>query len=188
MSSTTLYAAPAAGPMVRVADFRNAYGSAWYVWTRLSEKYYGDPGWFVPHGMKQGGETGGEFWLLADDPRLPGFELLTFLSTFDFHAVRRQDFLALADAYDAFVAAHPPGDPACSLPEQARLLRRLAGPEHSLAFLPGWVGWRQTSVAHNFWWLPGPGEDEGRLYDFGRDSGHTDAFADARQRRPDLFS
>ncbi len=165
MSRTVMFAAPASGKMVPIAEFHNFWGSAAYVWTNLSRKYYNSDSYWMTHG-RVGGEG---FWKLLKDPRLSRTELLVFRATCDRVACERKRFRELAELFRDFVRLFPPEDRACSLLRQASILDWLAGDNHGLGWQPEWVGWQQTTLAENLWWIRGKDDEEGRPYEFGRD-------------------
>lgn len=166
MSRTTMYAFPESGPGEKLAEFANAWGSAAYVWSSLSGSYLGGGAvWMSEAGSRR-------LWDLAGDEKLQPCERLTLASTFDRWLCGRESFAALAAAYRELVRLHPPGGAPCHLPAMASLLDDLAaGRKHGLDFPPRAVGWHQTSVAENLWWVR-EGEGGGRMYDLSRDSGH----------------
>lgn len=163
MSRTTMYAAPEGGTFAKVAEFQNSWGSAMYVWHALGAKYCGDGCFVMFHAD--------EFWPIWKDRRLAECERVAMLFTFDRCLVRATDAGRLAAALREFVAMHPPGQGACSLPKQAKVLDGLAS---KVDFTPYAIGWNQTSVVQNRWgWRhTGPGEDEGVRYDLSKDADH----------------
>ncbi len=77
MSRTTILAFQQDGDIIHGADFQNSWGSAMFVWTALSRRYFGrEAPVFNEHEWD-------ELWALVDDPRLAPFEKFTLEMTFD---------------------------------------------------------------------------------------------------------
>jgi hypothetical protein len=173
MSRTTIFAAPESGPFVPVAEFQNSWGSAMYVWNALGKKYFGNDCYVL--------FSADSFWPLWKDPRLTEDERATFVSTFDKCLVRAGDARRLAKLFREFVRRHPRAGVVCHLPAMADVLDDL--PARCDGFAPAAVGWRQTSVSENPWWVR-TGEDEGRPYDLSLDAGHFFLFEELDRRVP----
>lgn len=134
-----MYAAPEGGTFETIAEFKNAWGSAMYVWRALGKKYFGDE---LRVMLKP--DT---FWPLPlwKDPRLTEDERAVFVSTFDKCLVRADDSPRLAELFREFVKRHPPNEgEVCHLPAMADVLDNLA--DYCKGFAPAAVGWQQTSV------------------------------------------
>ncbi len=128
-----------------IAEFRNSWGGASYVWSAICAKIFGDPQrWLF---------KAEELWPLYKDARLTDVERITLASTFDRVLVRAEEGKRLASILRAFVEAHPPEKgQACNLLDQAAILE---------AVEPGAViGWQQTTVSPSHW---------GRHYDYNQD-------------------
>lgn len=146
MSYTTMYAFNAEGDGVVFGEFHNAFRSAFRVWKALVEKFFPDLLFFDEKAFAKA-------WRLFDDPAQPIWLRLTLGATFDKVYVSRADFRALAEAFEQFEAEFPfdadsTGGPASSLLAQARALKDAAGNSDIVA-----IGWRQTSVSENLFWV-----------------------------------
>lgn len=169
MSYTTLYMAPASGELVEITDFRNAFGSAAFVWCVCAREFFGhrhEYSWLSDRELRR------KIWMLADDASVPMFVRITMGTTFDRVMVKRENLGRVAQAFRDFVAAYPPGDSACSLIHQADVLEGLIDTEECFA-----VCWNQTSVGDTWTVRDGGCEECGegavdRLYDLSRDTGH----------------
>lgn len=145
---------------MHISRFANSHGSAGFIWHALGSKYLGDgQAWRL---------RPDELWKLWRRDSLMDCERWTLLSTFDRAILGRGDFQRMADAFDQFVEFHPPGDHVCSLPDQANLIRRLAGPAPGLSFLPSFLAWWQTSTSENPWSIP----EKSSLYNPSRGKSH----------------
>ena len=76
-----MYAVPESGELVKIKEYGNAWGSAAYVWTALSEKYLGNK---IAWMMAADGD--GTFWKLHENYPLTLAEKGAFFFTFDFNA------------------------------------------------------------------------------------------------------
>lgn len=186
MSTTTMYEVPEIGPVRRIAEFFNSWGSAYRVWEPLIKSYlleklmsetaehYSQDVPNIPSSMLADVAMGRFFtsgnmqrlWDLADDPKLPRWERLALAFTFDRVICEANRKLELAAALRHFDRMHPT--------EGVSHLSAIAD------YLEEWraeglVGfcWRQTSVSEDLWWVydgPETNEyDEGRPYDHSRD-------------------
>ena len=161
MSSTTIHVFGVKGVRVDAVEFRNGH-TAPCLWQYLWKKYMARPaarsgayidsdGAFYMDEQEElpQGDTPrlSEFWRLHKDQRLSWFERVALRSTYDHIVVRREHFLRVAEAFDAFTAAHVPAGAThvWHLPGYAEVLRRLANDEQVLG-----IGWTQTSVCDMF--------------------------------------
>jgi hypothetical protein len=182
MSYTTIYRVPTSGGIESVGEFRNSHGSAGYIWTEMVRAHHGEEKaftWICDKALLR------SVWALVDDASQPDFVRIAMATTFDGVMVRRENLQRVANAFREFVAAHPPGDYACSLLDQAVLLNTLARDDECFA-----VCWNQTSVSDG--WpdiyptcphCGGEMEDEARAYDVSVDSEHWFLFD--KLERPD---
>lgn len=162
MSYTEMFKVPETGPIEHVADFSNAFLSAWHVWSEMAKAYLGQE---ASHLMSQGNMQ--RVWDLWKHD-VPLSHRIVMLFTFDNVMVKRENFLRLAKAMDAFADRFGPG----TLRLQAEKLRELYGNPTIYAMC-----WNQTSVNADAWWvrdetLPGDEDEQYRLYDISKDTGH----------------
>ena len=172
MSCTTVYAMPISGPLVEVAEFNNAWGSAMRIWESLSQRYFGCP-------MFSADEK--KVWALTEDSRLTKAEKAVHLWTFDKAVVEAERLSEMADCFDEFERLHPtkstshlqalvtfhPSESVSHLPALAALYRKYK-PVGILGLCVV-----QTSVSGDVWNRPDEEDtDESRLYDASKDEGH----------------
>ena len=164
MSYTEMFKVPEKGPVQSVAEFGNAFRSAWHVWSEMAQMYlHRNTAEMLSGGMQ-------EVWDLCKNEDIPLGYRITMRATFDMVMVRRENFARLAVAMENFAAMFGPG----SLLEQAKALLSLVDDETIYA-----VCWNQTSVAADAWWIC-EGE-EGRPYDIARDGDHWFLFERLRR-------
>jgi hypothetical protein len=165
MSRTTIYAFYAGRPWEVAGEFSNSWGSGYFIWKALQEKYL--PQHNGTHILKP--EIAKEIWGLAHaGTPASEAERLVLLTTFDYALARRSKFHEIAQALREFKAEHYKGDVVCSLGEQADLLDKLARDESIQA-----AGWQQTSCGDNLWMVrDDKDEDEERHYDPAVDGKH----------------
>lgn len=166
MSYTTLYLVPENGGIEDYAEYRNAFGSAAYVWSAMAKKYHGEEFlWLSNEDVRR------EVWGLSKRADVPDFVRITMMTTFDKVMVKSENLLRVVEAFKEFVKAYPPGNSACSLLEQAGDLENLADDPHCYA-----VCWNQTSVGEAWPYIyegdDDDEDDEGRPYDISKDKGH----------------
>lgn len=163
MSYTEMFKVPKHGDIEHVADFKNAFLSAWHVWSEMAEAYiHKDASRMMLEKDMQ------PVWDLWKRPDVPLDYRIVMAFTFDNVMVKRENFIRLAEAMEAFCKRFGSG----SLWEQAEVLRQLAADETAYA-----VCWNQTSVNADTWWVRDEtlSEDEDeqyRMYDISKDSGH----------------
>jgi len=154
MSYTTIYATPEIGEMYEVADFKNAFRSAFLVWDQLSEKYLGSG--VAP---RMGSlEKMQEVWDIAKRRDIPVHHRIVMMMTFDKVVVKAKNFNRLIKAIGDYAAEFDPG----TLLDQAGKIKELQNDESVYA-----ICWNQTSVSYPFWCV-----GDARMYDLSRDSGH----------------
>jgi hypothetical protein len=159
MSRTTIWIADQAGTMRRGPEFHNAWRSAAAVWEHLGGRW----------GHKRGEGSIlmdkaalSALWNDAANPARPWHERVVLACTFDRALVRREEFEVVAGCMDAVAARMTVPQ---SLTEQAATLRELAGDETVTA-----IGWQQTSVAEELWWVSSDeDEEDGHPYVIGTD-------------------
>lgn len=162
MSYTTIYKVPERGPIEEYRTFSNSHRGAWTVWVRMQERYL--PGHDMYGFGARRDDQMQKVWDLAKDTRVPLAHRLTMRSTFDRVMVRREDLLALADAFEQFAADFQEHG---SIFEQEMALRELAKDTTCYA-----VCWNQTSVNGDAWEVDDPETEESRMYDVALDSKH----------------
>jgi len=159
MSYTAIYAIPASGPVENIAEFRNAWGVAAYVWSGIALTYMGsESAWLNPKSCNRESD----FWKFRDDPRLSDFERLVFVWTFDYAITEAAKLNEMADCMEAFVVKYPPGNRVCHLPEIAALYRRIAAVNRE--GLLG-LGVYQNSVSEDPWYKRNEETKESVPYD-----------------------
>jgi hypothetical protein len=179
MSYTEMFKVPESGEIESVADFENAFRSAWRVWSEMAEAYLGqDAGHMI---LDKNMQPVWDLWKRED---VPLDHRIVMAFTFDNVMVRRENFVRLAEAMEEFAKRFGPG----TLLEQALELRRLADDETAYA-----VCWNQTSVNVDTWYVRDEtlSEDEDeqyRMYDISKDVGHWflfDELAESLTESPD---
>lgn len=185
MSRTILYKTDVNGKAEVAAEFQNATRGALFVWEALGRHYLRPlPELWNPLSNPQ------PVWDLWKDPRITETDKIVLLSTFDRVMVKREHLPVVADAFRQFDKDHARGfytrftdfekmfldivgrrDAESSLTEQSAVLDLLALQESCYA-----VFWNQTSVTDA--WVKSVSDDESRLYDITRDTGHWFMFAD----------
>jgi hypothetical protein len=165
MSKTTMYAFPTSGPRKVFKEFFNAWGSAFRVWKALATKYLGNGfGWML------NGSEAQKLWDLSTDVRLSPTERIVLLSTFDYALVNVDKMASVSTAFRDFVRMYPTKN-VCHLTSFADALDEIREGRHGLEIDVIAVGWQQTSVNENPWWVR-EGEEEGRSYDMSKDNKH----------------
>jgi hypothetical protein len=99
MSYTTILAVYPGEKTEELRELSNAWGSAPYIWTSLSEKYYGDQSYWLLHVD--------DFFDLARDKRLLSCEKAVLVMTYDRAYVLKKDFGQAAANIRAFLALFP---------------------------------------------------------------------------------
>lgn len=141
MSHTTLYEFRDGLPRA-AAEFKNAWGSAAYVWNAMHERYLQTenyPTWMVPDST-----TNLPLWELPRNTDLPLrlFERAVLASTFDSAIIMRRNFEQFAEHLTEFVINYPPAGKACHLLDFADFI--------SISVADA-IGFLQTSCGNNFW-------------------------------------
>jgi len=159
MSRTTL-AVAFAGGFEKGYEFQNGWGSAPFIWDKLAQAYgiTGDHRSRWPNVWKYHSEG----------KPLEPFEHNALVTTYDRYVVQRGDMLAIADSFEQFVEAHPPGDRVCTLLEQAVAIRE--------AYAQGgeFLAWNQTSVCEEWFWSYMDDDEGDRInYDPRKQTEHT---------------
>ncbi len=151
MSRTTMYGFTRDGERHEVAEFKNSFGSAAFIWDAMSKRYLK-----TSFGQLMTKAELDKLWTLAYDMSISYCHRLVLGSTFDRMLVSYKNFDMLAGLYDSFTKQFPPTDTeVCHLPAIAAKLRELAVEGKYIA-----VGWQQTSVAEEMWWVDGPEDPE----------------------------
>ncbi|KPJ72756.1 MAG: hypothetical protein AMS14_07180 [Planctomycetes bacterium DG_20] len=158
-----MFKVPESGEIEHVADFSNAFRSAWHVWSEMAEAYFHENASRMM--LEKSMQLVWDLWKCEDVP-LDYRIVMAF--TFDNVMVRRKNFVRLAEAMEAFAKRFGPG----TLWEQAQMLRQLASDETVYA-----VCWNQTSVNADTWWirdqsLSDDEDEQYRMYDISKDKGH----------------
>lgn len=156
MSRTEMCAAGADGDFHDVAEFRNSWRGAMFVWSTLAARY-------------ATGETLMDMykktWALQNDPRLTDAEHYVLHTTFDNALVDREMAPTIIEALRDF-GLNERGDGG-SLAEQADALEKAFADPATRA-----VGWNQTTVNASPWFIYDEEKDEGRPYNLDRDTKH----------------
>jgi len=129
-------------------EFRNAWGYAAFIWTKLfdeyAEKAHEYDSWMSDESSKK-------LWALANDDRLKEYERHVLASTFDSAMLDRKDFSGFVDALHAFHRKHAPGDSTCHLLDMAEEIGMMD--EQA-------VCWYHTSVCEDPWFDYSKEEDD----------------------------
>lgn len=160
MSYTILYCVPEKGEFTHEIDVQNSWRGAMFIWNALSERYLSRKAY--PHEDLQ------SVWDLHKDNRLSLAERITLLTTFDRVMVKREHIPQVIRALREFVVLYGSDN---NLSEQIRALKKLSVADGCYA-----VCWNQTSIT-DAWYVYD--EEDCRLYDISRDTGHWFMFADA---------
>lgn len=165
MSRTTLKAAFADGDMINVKEYRNSWRGAVMIWSYLAERYLGEKWYPGSDGLNR------RLWDLAEAERVPFIERVALATTFDRVLVQGADRELLHHCLMAMATLLPAEN---SLAEQAKDILALAASVRA-------IGWQQTSVAADFWWVEGDEEAfDGRPYNIDKDSVHWWLFLEVR--------
>ena len=177
MSSTAICASDATGAMEKCREFKNAWGSAWFIWDALWRQHVAGE---LTMERLQDADERDKLWELDRDTRLSVDERIVLLTTFDYCLIRRAECLRVAQALDHFVQTYERRRDwaACSLPLQALFLRDLASNPEVRE-----VGWWQHSTEPNPWVMP-IGEDDERPYNVQFDRKHWFLFDRYPELRP----
>lgn len=178
MSRTEIYGFGKDGNIISQNEARNSFLGAMFIWTTLEKKYL--PSLPIPHWKKFDNFDGiekeyysrastlkpenmKEIWSLIDDPRLSRIEKIVLSSTFDHALIKRENFEEFIEALTSF---DKPKD--SNLRTQAEIVKQFLDNEEIIA-----LGYNQTSVNSNPWWVYGNEEDEdGRSYNCLTDTKH----------------
>lgn len=166
MSYTILYCVPEKGEFTHEIDIRNSWRGAVFIWNALSERYLNRPA-YVNENLQP-------VWDLHKDERLSLSERITLLTTFDRAMVQRSRIPDVITAFRDFIALYGSNN---NLSEQIQALEKLESLPECFA-----VCWNQTSVTDA--WYVYESDDELRLYDLSRDTGHWFLFAGVVSARP----
>lgn len=130
MSCTQIYAVTK-NSCRQVAEIRNAFRGAMYVWNDMSTRYFGLKSFpmFDPVMMNR-------IWNAQNEHEITDFEQVVLLSTMDRVVVNSADRGRLTDAFDRYAAAHPNS----SLGEQSEAIKAFEFSDGEL------ISWCQTSV------------------------------------------
>jgi hypothetical protein len=145
MSRTTLHPVPEKGEIEDFEEYQNSHGSAPYIWNALCRKYLKLEAYYKLHEYCEKNEMY-KLWDLAKDENVEPHHRLVLATTFDHVMVKRKNLPKIVKAFESFVADFPPGEYACSLPQQAEDLRKLYEDPSCYA-----VCWTQTSVSGDHW-------------------------------------
>lgn len=166
MSRTTIHKFPEQGPNEDFAEFRNSHRSAMFIWQAMFKRYIAKTNNDMEWGMYFMSSNGKmqQVWDLARKMFVPIDERIVMMTTFDKVLVRRSEISGVIDAMHEFERKYP-GD--SSILEQVSALEKLAQDETCFA-----VGWTQTSLSGDAWWVYEEAQDDSRRYDLSRDSDH----------------
>lgn len=168
MSRTTVYIFPEKGSGHEVAKYSNSFGSAYRVWASLGQAYL--------NSINAIWEKSDDLWWLIYGNRLSREEKLMLAWTFDHALLPKDHFAEMSAAMVTFNKKYPlPEKYANHIPAYAQLIDSLAEDPNIMA-----IGWHQTSVSLNPWWVrtglnteTEEYDGEGRLYDLSIDTYHT---------------
>jgi hypothetical protein len=141
MSYTEMFGFNKEGNAYELADIHNAWRGGMAVWNYLYEKYCG--GDFPMFGGNRGFEE-----LNAAFDKMPEFEQISLLSTYDNALIKRENFKQVIDAFRKFVGE-------TSLKEQADVIEEALEDDDCIA-----IGWNQTSVNGSPWTIYDKEKDE----------------------------
>jgi hypothetical protein len=180
MSHTTLYTIDRDGNAEIFDEFHNAWRGGAFIWTWLTWRYLRN----VADPKAKEHEFGKRTWLIhhalfdeLEDAPLSRRDRIIYETTKDYAIVRAENLLELAEMFESFAEEY--GN-ACSLPEQAQALRKMAAAESGV--FRGCC-WQQTSVSDDLWYVRDEDDDdERRSYNVDRDTKHW--FVDFAEVRP----
>jgi len=167
MSRVEVYSIAENGDLNYCGDARNAFGGAMHIWLTYAYQLGIVPPKIagVEHDLALGRLlTGGmeEVWKRTGE--LSPRDQMVMRGTFDRVLIGRSQLPAYIEALLAFANEHPTP----TLDELLTVLRLVLADESKRG-----VGFNQTSVCANPWWVDGDDEDdEGRPYNIERDSRH----------------
>lgn len=169
MSRTTIYVFTKDGPWTEYKEFSNSWRSGYFIWKSLQERYlpeYNGKYLMTPEIIEKVWDLG-----RLDTSPASEVEKVCMLTTFDYALAYREDFRQVAEAYREFEKTYGLSG-LSTLGAQASVLEKLAEREDVVA-----VGWQQTSVSENLWWVqPDDEEDDGRPYNLKTDTKHWNIF------------
>jgi hypothetical protein len=170
MSHMTLYEFRDGRPRA-AQEFKNAWGGAAYIWTRLYDKYLKDPAdatdsWMIS--CQRLGEQS-PLWELPRniDKPLQLFERAVLASTFTRAIVVRANFPPFTEHLSQFVREYPPNGGACHLLDWADRI--------SISVADA-IGFAMTTTADDPWFRIG---EDGELvaYNINNDKQHFEVYA-----------
>ncbi|MHA1137994.1 MAG: hypothetical protein ACTSSE_16055 [Candidatus Thorarchaeota archaeon] len=169
MSYMTLYSVPKEGELKEEKEFHNAHLGAHVIWMMLCDKYIDDE-----YYLQQSHTP--KLWKLSKDERLPVWERIVLMTTYDKVIVKLENLpkviWAMNKFYEEYKTRYP--DKGCHLPEHAKELQRIF--DEGTAF---GVCWNQTSVCDGVWYVYDTceccGQDlvESRLFDMSKEKDST---------------
>ncbi len=116
MSRTTVKIIESDGTFKDIAELQNSWGSAAFVWSALSEKYFGKE---IIFGLERDPQR---LWNLVNDERLSLAERIVHASTFDHAIVEYEHFADAAKLFREFSREHATVDSENHMPAIADLL------------------------------------------------------------------
>lgn len=167
MSYTSLYGVPLQGCLRTVSEYRNGWGSAPVIWdfiwdkylrTRETEKNYESA--MHPNGNLQ------KICDMANEGKLLEYERICVHLTYDRCIIRKEDFAKVSDALDTMYLATYNG-------VHVNHLKAISSDLRDSDKWNDYIGccFRHTSVGDE-WTVYGDKDDDCRLYDISRDTGH----------------
>lgn len=159
MSHTKLQGLLVDGSFMDIAEYKNSWLFAPYVWNHMSRKYLDME--HAPIGDK---EQMQHIWDLSTNVDIPEYERITLLTTFDYAMVKATDIWRIKDAYLEFTR-NALGDnhliSMCMDIKSMMIAPRLTA-----------ICWTATSIVGDMWRTYESEQDEHRFYDMQRDTKH----------------
>jgi len=170
MSSTTLYIAKEDGIVQSHQTFQNSWGAAPFIWSALVKKYSSEMYRNHPKNPEFMGDWV-DLWDRVKDGtlNLEWWEYNTLIWTYDYVALKREDFALMAESMQKFAAAHCQWDKISHVRGVAATLEKLSQQSDIILSCT-----HMTSTSDNLWYirLPDNAEEEERPYNFLIDTKH----------------
>lgn len=167
MSYTSLYGVPLQGCLRTVSEYRNGWGSAPVIWDFIWDKYLRTRETEKNHesAMHPNGNLK-KICDMANEGKLLEYERICVHLTCDGCIIRKEDFAKVSDALDTMYLATNNG-------VYVNHLKAIASDLRDDDKWNDYIGccFRHTSVG-DAWTVYGDTDDDCRLYDISRDTGH----------------
>jgi hypothetical protein len=163
MSSTELKVVKKDGEVVSYKEYKNAWGGAAYIWTKIYKKYLANPSIEYDSWMF----NSEALWALSEDESIPLYVRFVLSFTFDRVIIENEKIPKMVEYFREFIKEFSNSKEWSHLEDWVNDMLKIYNKGDYLG-----VCLNATSVSPDPWYIYDEDKDEGHNYNINKDEGH----------------